>query len=201
MVADDVPHAVGEDLRAAAGHRVHPGILHALQRLGNRHLAALGQKRHLHHGERLDMHLGKALLQPAHQVHEVLKRQIGMQAADDVKLGHRLGVARARSLPRLFERHRVRSGLALLAAEGAQPAGGDADIGRIDVAIDVEVGHIAVQPLAHQVRQPAHRQNVAAAVERHAIVEAEPLAALHLLRNGQKSWIVCLERVSRPRAD
>ena len=32
---------------------------------------------------------GKALLEPAHQVEEVLERQVGMQAADDVEFGDR----------------------------------------------------------------------------------------------------------------
>ena len=53
-----------------------------------------------------------------------------MQSADNMKLRHRLRVARGRSLPRLFERHRVAGRIALLASEGAQLARRHANIGR-----------------------------------------------------------------------
>ena len=43
-------------------------------------------------------------------------------------------------LPDLLQRHRVRLGIFGLLAESAQPATGDANVGRIDVAVDVEVG-------------------------------------------------------------
>ena len=106
--------------------------------------------------------LGKRSFSPLDQVEKIFERQVGMQAADDVELRHRLGVARSRGLPCLFQSHGVAGRVALLAAEGAQLAGRHAHIGRIDVAIDVEVGHVAVHALAHVVGQPAHGQHVAA---------------------------------------
>ena len=48
--------------------------------------------------------------------------------------------------------------------------------------VHVEVRHISVHPLAHQVGQIAKRQNIRGAIERHAIFERETLARLHLLR-------------------
>ena len=54
-----------------------------------------------------------------------------------------------------------------------------------------------MQPLAHQVRQPAHRQNVAAAIERHAVLEAQPLAACTFAAIGSKRRIIGLEGVPR----
>ena len=105
--------------------------------------------------------LGNRSLRPRIRSRKNSKRQIGMQAADDVKLRDRFGVAGGRRLPCLFERHGVAGRVALLAAEGAQLAGRHADVGGVDVAIDVEVGHVAVHPLAHVVRQPAHGQHIA----------------------------------------
>ena len=121
-----------------------------------------------------------------------------MQSADNVELSHRLRQPRTRRLPRLFQRHRVRSGLALLPPERAQPATRHADIRRIDVPVHVEVGDVAMHPLAHCVRHPADGQNIAAAVERHAVVEAQPLARLHLRRNRPQRSIIRLKRMARP---
>ena len=116
-----------------------------------------------------------------------------MQAADDVKLGDRLAVAGGRRLPRLFERHGVAGRVALLAAEGAELAGCDADVGRVDVAIDVEVGDVAMHPLAHVVGQPAHREHVLRSIESQAILGVEALARHHLGGNRLKARIVGAE--------
>jgi hypothetical protein len=138
----------------------------------------------------------KALLEAPDQIEKVLQRQVGVQAADNVELGHRLGVAGGRCLPGLFQRHGVAGRIALLAAEGAQPAVGHANVGGIDVAIDVEVGHIAVHPLAHMVGQPAHRQYIGGAVEHQTLVEVEPLASQHLGGNRLKARVVALKGVA-----
>ncbi len=42
------------------------------------------------------MHLRKALLQAGAKIEEILKRQVGMQSADDVKFGDRLTVSGSR---------------------------------------------------------------------------------------------------------
>ena len=84
-----------------------------------------------------------------------------MQAADDVELGDGFGVAGGRGLPCLFKGHGVAGRVALLAAEGAELAGRHAHICGVDVAIDVEVSHVAMHPLAHMVGQPTHGKHVA----------------------------------------
>lgn len=61
----------------------------------------------------------------------------------------------------LFQGHGVGSGGIFLAAEGAQAAGRDAHVRRIDMAIDVEVGLVAMETLANEVGHPSHSQNVA----------------------------------------
>ena len=106
--------------------------------------------------------LGKRCLRPRIEIEEKLKRQIGVQAADNVKLRDGFGIAGRGGFPCFFESHGVAGGVAFFAAEGAELAGGDAHVGGVDVAIDVEVGHVAMQPLAHMVGQPAHGQHVAA---------------------------------------
>ncbi len=76
VIADDVPDAIGENFRAAAGHRVEPRFFQLYQHFARRHLADLREERNLHHGERLQVNLRKALLQAGDQVKVVLERQV-----------------------------------------------------------------------------------------------------------------------------
>ena len=62
-------------------------------------LRALGEIADLDHGERLQMHLRKALLQAAQHLAVPIERQFGMQAADDVKFGDGFAVAVAGASP------------------------------------------------------------------------------------------------------
>src|SRR5437879_5369366 len=103
-----------------------------------------------------------------------------MQSADDVELGDRLAVARTCSLESFVESHGIGSGRVFLASERAQAARGDANIGGIDVAVDVEIGFIAVPTLTHMVRHPARGEDVAGAVQGECVVNTEPLAAKDL---------------------
>ena len=113
-----------------------------------------------------------------------------MQAAHDVELGDRLAPALAGALPHLFERHGVGLGIAHALAEGAQAATGHADVGGVDVAVHVEIGDVAVKPLAHQVGQVAERQDIGGAVERHTVLERQALAGFHLAANRVQTGIV-----------
>jgi hypothetical protein len=92
------------------------------------------------------------------------------------------------------------AGRVLLAAEGAQAARGDANVGVVDVPVDVEVGDVAVHALAHVIGQPADRQNVAGAVERNAVVEAEALPRVHPGAIGRSAassvWKPCRARAA-----
>ena len=60
----------------------------------------------------------------------------------------------------LFERHGIGAGRILLAAEGAEPTGRDTHIGRVDMAVDVEVGAVAVHPFGTELAsQPTARMS------------------------------------------
>jgi hypothetical protein len=67
------------------------------------------------------------------------------------------------------------------------------------VAVDVEVGDIAVEALADEVSHPADGEDVAGAVEGDAVVEGEALAALDLGGDGLKGRIVGLKGVAGTR--
>ncbi len=102
-----------------------------------------------------------------------------MQTADDVKLGDGLAVTGSRRLIRLFQGHGVTGWIALLAAECAELAGRHADVGRIDVAIDVEVGYVAMHPLADMVGEPADCEYVVRTVQSQPILGVETLTRLY----------------------
>ena len=125
------------------------------------------------------MHLRKALLEAAQHLAVPVEGQLRMQPADDVELGDRFAPALARAMPDLLERHGVGLGISRLLAERAEPAAGDADVGGIDVAVDVEVGDVAVQPLAHQVGHVARRARMSGV--RYSVTPSsigQPLARL-----------------------
>jgi hypothetical protein len=66
---------------------------------------------------------------------------------------------------------------------------GHADVGGVEVAIDVEVADVAVLVLADVVGQPAQRQQVAGPIEGDAVVKAQALACLDLFGNGLKTLV------------
>ena len=94
----------------------------------------------------------EALLEPRNQIEEILERQVRMQTSHDVELGNRFRVARSGRLESLFQGHGVSARRVFLAAKSAQPAGGNADIRGINMAIDVEISLVAVQKLASVIR-------------------------------------------------
>src|SRR5215472_18921013 len=106
------------------------------------------------------MDLRKTLFESSNQVEEILERQIRMQPADYMELRDGLRVAGSRGFVSFFQRHGVSARRILLPAEGAQTASCHTNIRGIDVAIDVEIRHIAVHALTHMIGQPAQGQNI-----------------------------------------
>ena len=190
VVADDFAHARIENFRAAAGQRIDAGVLERDQRIANGKLGDAREVADLDHGEGFQVHAGAALLEAAHQVEKIFERQIGMQAADHVKFRGAFAHALLGALPDFFEREGVGAGRIGAAAEGAELAMRDADVGGIDVAIDVEVADVAVALLANVVGEPAEGQQVGRAVEREAVVGSQALAGQDLGGDGLKARVV-----------
>ena len=122
-----------------------------------------------------------------------------MQAADNVKFRDRFGVTGSGGLKSLVESHGVSARCIFLAPEGAEAAGCDANIRRIDVAIDVEISFIAVHAFAHGVGQPAHGENVAGPVEGESVVGIEALAGKNFLVNRRQARVIRLESMGQAR--
>ncbi len=152
------------------------------------------------------MHFRETLLQPAQHFAIPIERQLGMQSADDVELRDRFAPAFARAMPHFIERPGVGLGILRPLAERAQLATGHADIGRIDVAVHVEPGDVAVLALAHQVGHVAERQNIGAFEKRDAVFEIQADIGLNLLQDRPQPLIFNMDlhadfRLSGPQAE
>src|SRR5487761_620370 len=106
------------------------------------------------------MDLREALLEAANHVEIERKRQIGMQAAHDVKFRRAFGDALPGALPDFLERVGVRARGIVVAPKSAEFAMRAADIRRIDVPVDVVVADVAVTLRATVFREPADSQQV-----------------------------------------
>ena len=89
-------------------------------------------------GEALERDVGQRGLELAQHARVVLPRQRRVQAVDDVQFGEPVVLHRQRLLDGLLDAHRVRVLLAGLALEAAVGAGRGADVGQVEVAVDVE---------------------------------------------------------------
>ena len=63
------------------------------------------------------------------------------------------------------------------------------------MAVDIEVGLVAVHTLAHQIRHPADRKNVSCAVKGERVGGIKTLAVCDLIVDANKARIVCLKGV------
>ena len=86
----------------------------------------------------------------------------------------------------LIELHGVAAVFAGLARVGAlaKLAVDRADIRVVDVAIDVEVGLVAVQALPHDIGNATYGCKLRRSIEGNAVLERQAFSALHLFGNG-----------------
>ncbi len=182
VLADFVAHLGMKDFGPAPRQAAQPGGDHLFQDRADRAAGHPREPIDFDRGPGFEVQPGIRLVQDAHQVHVPLIFHLVMQAADDVHLG---GAAIDRLLPAsqdLLVGHQIALGAAQVAAEGAEHAAIDADVGRIEVRVDVVVGEVAVLPLADQVGQFAHlAQRHVGAIQKQALVERQALAGLDLV--------------------
>ncbi len=116
-----------------------------------------------------------------------------MQSADDVEFRDRLGPTFRRRAEDFFQRHGVGAVSARLAPESAQLATGHADVGGIDVTVDVEIGEVPVPLFADVVRQMADGKKVVRVKKRDALFKRQPLTGKDFRRNGLQGLIFDLD--------
>src|SRR5207244_10899052 len=117
------------------------------------------------------------------------KWQIRVQAAYEVELQGAFARALFRAGVNLFQGEVVGARRAGVAGKSAELAMSDTHVGRIDVAVDVEIGDFAVFFLAHVIGQPANGQQVGRTVQRDAVFYTQPPTRKHFLRNRLQALI------------
>src|SRR5665647_1490543 len=177
VLADQVAHATAEDFRAAARQRAEARLLELGQHLVDALAADLGEMRDLAGGERLDVHVGSQLLEGAHHLEEILERQVGVLAADDVDLGDAAdGQSSASLLHDLVDRESVRVGVALVVAEGAEQAAVAAHVGVVDVTVADEIDLVTHGAGAGEVGHGTQGEDVVALKQRGGLRGIEAVA-------------------------
>src|SRR6266852_1375520 len=101
------------------------------------------------------MHAAEALLQATNQLQEIVEGQIGVQTADDVEFRGAFADALLGALVNFLQGKGVGARGARIASEGAELAMRHANVGGVDVAIDVEIGDVAMALLADVVGKPS----------------------------------------------
>ncbi len=160
VVANDLSHTRVKNLRTAARAGIHARFFHLSQRLLDGKLGDAREVMNLNHRERLDVHGRAALFQATHHLQVMIESEVRMQAADDVKFGSAFSRALFRALINFFESERVSARSIRIAAKGAQFTVGHAYVCRVDVPVDVEIGHVSVELFADIIGEPADSQKI-----------------------------------------
>ena len=129
------PAQAVEPLRAAS----------RLEHLDVGHPVVRGEEVDLDRGEALHVDVGLDPLEAREKLLVVREREARVQAVDDVNLARRIVHPGLELAPRFLDAHRASPRRALFQLrEGAKEAGRDADIGRFDPHVPVEVGAVLV---------------------------------------------------------
>ena len=115
--------------------------------------------------------MGEPFAKAPEHVEVILVGKIGVESADDVELRPTGREVANRLFENLLERIGPCAGLAHVAAvKRAELAGVDADVGVIDVAVDVVIRVAPVQPLAHRVSHLPQRENVRRSIQFQCVI-------------------------------
>ena len=107
--------------------------------------------------------------------------QLMMQPADDVQLGGAARLSFLGPMQNLLVRHDVALLALQVGPEGAEDAAIDADVGRVEMRVDVVVGGVAVLALADGVGEFAEREEIGV-ISRKRPSSNEAAAASTLVR-------------------
>ena len=116
-----------------------------------------------------------------------------MESTDHVEFSGAGADAFFGALPDFIEREIVGAWGVRVASEGAEFAMGYADIGRIDVAIDVEVADVTVARFADVVGEPAYGKEVGRTIEHDAVSGSEADSGENLFGDGLQARVSDLE--------
>lgn len=129
-----------EDFCASAGKGSQARIFEAPQNDLHRVTGNLREIAYLDGRKGLQVEGGETLAALADNVLIVFEGLTGVKAADDVQLGNAQGEGFFGGTEGILDAHEIGFRVVLLTTESAEAAAGDADVGQVDMAVDVEVG-------------------------------------------------------------
>jgi hypothetical protein len=126
----------------------------------------------------------ESLLEGSEEILVVFNQELGVEPAHDVELGDRLVDVSGSDLHRLV--NGVGPTFVPLApgnVEGAEITRGDADVGGVEVAIDVVVGRVTVQPFTHQIGETPDPNEIVCGGREQTVVAVQPPTGQYFLGN------------------
>ena len=153
---DDVADLLVEDLGRGAGQRAEPGLLQLAQVLLDRQPERASTPYSTSSGEKAwRCMLGQRRLDRAAEIDVEAAVELGRQPGLDADLGGAQLPGLLRAAHHLVDGQEVALLLAVVAAEGAEAAVLDADVGEVDVAVDDVGDDVARLPAAQLVGDEA----------------------------------------------
>jgi len=198
VIADLLPDPWCEDLGAAAGTRIEPRTLEPFHDLFHRDSRKRCEEIELDHGQGLEVDPRETDFERPEQVFVVVHLELGMEPADDVKLGHALVHIAGGDFHRLLDR----VGPAAISlpprdVEGAQAARRHADVCGIEVSVEVVIGPVFVEVFAHQIGEPTDAEQVGGGRDDDAVVTIQSMAVEDFRRHRSQPIITKSELIHR----
>ena len=200
-LSDRLADAVHQDFRPAAGDAAEAGRLQPDQHLVQRQLVQPGEVDDLRRAEGVQVDRREVRPQVAEHVLVPVQLERRVHPALEQDLVAAEGDGFPDFLVQLVAGQHIGVGVAGLAVEGAEVAHGGADVGVVDVPVDVvSAVRLRVQPLGDGVSRPAELGQVAALEEGNALSEREPLAGDGFGKDTVGHAATCGERSPTPAA-
>ena len=176
--ADKIAHPFVENLGTSAGHRINTVCDHQIKDLVVTFAVFLGEEVDLRGGECLDMQLRMALLDFSENLQIPLQPRIGVMRGDDMHLFDPARGDIVRDGKNLLVAHRVGVGIFTAGTVSTEFADIFADIGRIDMTVDVEIGLFSVEFETPFVSKFPEGEKIKV-VQRHRLIKGEPFAPFY----------------------
>src|SRR6266496_634946 len=139
MSADHGPRRLTKNLGAAPGTRVQTGFKQLLNHVFVGHLVKMCEMVQLHHCKCFQVQEGVALFYAREEICEITKRKLGIQTTSDVHFCCAFAYGLISKTQTVFDIVRVSICLTRRAVEAAKFTIGIADVGGIEMPVDVEI--------------------------------------------------------------
>ena len=168
--ADDLSHAIREDLRPAARERRKSRLLQGGEHFLDALARHFGEMHDLDGRERLDVGIGQRRLDLAHDAEIVVERLRRMKRRDDMDLAEPPDLLRLRQDARdvrLF--HHITAAVPVRHLEGAQGTARCADVRQIDMAVHIEKNARSARSLLRAPRRVCEKKKIVVLVQRQGV--------------------------------